>query len=196
MGEQGVDHVTGKVKGTLLLARMRYLRARGEETTQRILRRLPEVDQTLLRGMLLPSSWYPAVVLQRIDTAAAALLARGDRRHFFVELGRFSAETNLGPTGVQRPYLREGEPQFLLRHVPLMYAAQHEGGRRTYEQAGDRAAVLRTFDSEQTDADDCLTAVGWLQRAVELSGGRNVRVLESQCRVRGAPHCEYRCEWE
>ncbi len=187
---------TGKVKGTLLLARMRYLRARGDETTDRILRRLPESDQVVLKGMLLPSSWYPAVVLQRVDTAAAALLARGDRRHFFMDLGRFSAETNLGPTGVQRPYLREGEPQFLLRHVPYMYAAQHEGGRRTYEQNGERGAVLRTFDSEEADAEDCLTAVGWLQRAVELAGGRNVRVNETLCRARGAPHCEYRCNWE
>lgn len=186
----------GKVKGTLVIARMKYLRAQGAASADRVLRHLSEEDQRLLTGMLLPSGWYPAGVLLRLDTTIAALLARGDRYRLFRDLGRFSADTNLGPSGVQRPYLREGDPQFLLRHVPRMYTAQHSDGRREYQQTGDRSAVLRTLEAQETSIDDCLTTVGWLERAVELSGGRAVRVVERQCRARGGASCEYQCEWQ
>lgn len=183
------------VKGTLVIARMKYLRAQGPEAAERVLRRLAQPDQAVLRGMLLPSSWYAADLLLRLEMTIAAVLANGDRAALFVGMGQFSADTNLGPNGVQRPYLREGDPHFLLRNVPRMYASQHSAGTRTYEQAGARGAILRTLDGGAPDAEDCLTAVGWLRRAIELSGGRAVSVEESQCRGDGAACCEYVCRW-
>jgi uncharacterized protein (TIGR02265 family) len=183
------------VKGTLVIARMKYLRAQGPEGAERVLRRLSQADQAVLRGMLLPSSWYPVDLLMRFEMTIAAVLARGDRRALFVDMGKFSAETNLGPTGVQRPYLKEGDPHFLLSNVPRMYAAQHSDGTRTYEQTGPRSAVIRTVSQTELDADDCLTAVGWLRRAIELSGGRAVTVDELRCRTRGAPDCQFNCSW-
>lgn len=187
--------VSGTVKGTLVIARMKYLRAQGLDATERVLRRLSQADQAALRGILLPSTWYPSDLLLRLEMTIAAVLANGDRRTLFLDMGQFSAEANLGPNGVQRPYLREGDPQFLLRNVPRMYATQHSEGTRTYEQAGPHRAIIRTLDGEEPDAEDCLTAVGWLQRAVELSGGRAVTVEETQCRARGGSCCEYVCNW-
>jgi uncharacterized protein (TIGR02265 family) len=191
----GGQAASGKVKGTLVIARMKYLRARGDEDAERVLRRLSAADQQVLRGMLLPSSWYPADLLLRLEMTAAAILSRGDRRQLFLDMGRFTAETNLGPTGVQRPYLKEGDPHFLLRNVPRMYSAQHAGGVRSYEESGPKGAVVRTVEGEEPNAEDCLTAVGWLRRAIELSGGRIVTVEETRCRARGADSCEYVCRW-
>ncbi|HET7827223.1 MAG TPA: TIGR02265 family protein [Anaeromyxobacter sp.] len=186
----------GCVKGTLVVARMKYLRALGPDACERVLRRLSQSDQQVLRGMLLPSSWYAADLLVRLEMTIAAVLAKGDRRALFVDMGRFSADTNLGPGGVQRPYLREDDPHFLLRNAPRMFASQHSGGTRTYEQTGPKSAVVRTLDpGAEAGADDCLTAVGWFRRAIELSGGQSVVVDETRCRARGAPCCEYVCRW-
>lgn len=189
------DAPAGKVKGTLLIARMKYLRARGDGDCERVLRRMSAVDQQVLRGMLLPSSWYAADLVVRLEMTTVALLARGDRRELFLDMGRFTAETNLGANGVQRPYLKDGDPHYLLHNVPRMYAAQHAGGVRTYEQLETKAAAIRTIDGEQPNAEDCLTAVGWLKRAIELSGGKIVTVDETRCRSRGGACCEYVCRW-
>ena len=70
----------GTVKGTLVIARMKYLRARGPEDFERVLRRMSAADQQVLRGMLPPSSWYPADVVLRLEMTAAAILSRGERR--------------------------------------------------------------------------------------------------------------------
>ncbi len=185
----------GKVKGTLLIARMKYLRARGDEACERVLRRTSSPDQEVLRGMLLPSGWYAADLVLRLEMTIVALHGRGDRRELFLDMGRFTADTNLGPAGVQRPYLKEGDPHFLLRNVPKMYSTQHAGGIRTYAMLEAKAAVIRTLEGEETNAEDCLTAVGWLRRAIELSGGKLAIVDETQCRGRGASCCEYVCRW-
>jgi uncharacterized protein (TIGR02265 family) len=185
-----------QVKGTLLLARLRFLRGQGDAVAERVLRRMAHADQEALRGTILPSGWYPASLLLRLEMTAVALLAKGDRARLFREMGRFSATTNLGPVGLQRAFLREDDPHFLLRNVPTLYHAQHAGaGRREYERAGDREAVIRTFEAPDADAEDCLTAIGWLQRAIEMSGGREVRVVETACAARGQGRCEYRCAW-
>jgi uncharacterized protein (TIGR02265 family) len=186
----------GNVKGTLVLARMKYLRAQGADAAERVLSMLSQQDQAVLRGMLLPSTWYAADLVLRLEMTIAAVLAHGDRRALFVDMGRFSADTNLGSNGVQRPYLREGDPQFLLRNVPRMYASQHSAGTRSYEQAGPHGAVIRTLaGGGPPDADDCLTAVGWLRRAIELSGGSSVSVEETRCRAKGEAACEFACSW-
>jgi hypothetical protein len=185
----------GNVKGTLLIARMKYLRSRGAESAERVLKRMSAADQAVLRGMLLPSTWYHADLLLRLEMTIVALLSRGDRKNLFSDMGRFSADTNLGPNGVQRPYLREGDPHYLLKNVPRMYAAQHSDGVRTYEQLGAKGAVIRTVAGEEPNTEDCLTATGWLHRAIELSGGKIVTVEETRCRAKGADSCEYVCRW-
>ncbi len=185
----------GRVKGTLLIARMRFLRDRGEERVARVLAGLEAGDRAVVTGMLLPSSWYPAEVLLRLETTIAAVVADGNRRQVFLEMGRFSADTALGPTGVQRAYLRQGDPHFVLRHVPRMYSSQHSDGQRVYQATSSHGAVIQAAGGPDTDAEDCLTLVGWLERAVVLSGGTGVRVEETSCCARGAACCEFRCEW-
>jgi uncharacterized protein (TIGR02265 family) len=183
------------VKGTLVIARMKYLRSRGNDECERVLRRMSAADQQVLRGILLPSSWYPGDLLLRLDMTAAAILARGERRSLFLDMGRFTADANLGPSGIQRPYLKEGDPQYLLRNIPLMYSAQHSGGVRKHEETSPRSASIRTLSGEEPTEDDCVTAIGWLKRAIELSGGKAVVVEEMRCRARGASCCEYACRW-
>jgi len=183
-----------RIKGHVLISRLAHVRdVAGEPGLQRVLAQLSREDRTALTGMLLPAGWYPLELNLRLDGAIASALSTGDRSRVFVDMGRASAERNL--TGAHAPYLRAGDPHFLLSNAPRIYAAYYDTGRRTYERLGDRAAVLRTFEAETVSATDCLTVVGWHERAIELSGGRAVTVTETQCRARGAPHCEYRCEW-
>jgi uncharacterized protein (TIGR02265 family) len=185
---------SSRIKGHVLLARLQYVRdAGGEAQLQKVLASLPAEDRAVLTGMILPVTWYPLELNLRLDGAIATVLSPDDKSRVFLEMGRASAEQNL--RGVHRPYLREGDPHFLLASAPRIYAAYYAVGSRTYEKVGDKVAVLRTLGAETVSATDCLTVVGWHQRAIELCGGRDVKVEETQCRARGAPHCEYRCAW-
>jgi len=186
----------GKVRGTLLLARMKYLRAQGSTAVRAALGRLPAEERELLEGMLLlPGLWYEAGILERLDDAIATSLANGERAAVLLDVGHYSADLNLGPSGVLRAWVRENDPHALLREVPRIHASLHGGAERTYERIDDRTALVRAVRVDGRQGSDCLTTVGWLQRAIELCGGREVRVAEVTCLARGSACCEYRCEW-
>jgi uncharacterized protein (TIGR02265 family) len=189
------DGTGSRIKGGVLISRLNMLRQHGGQVrVDEVLRRLPPEDQAVLRKMILPIAWYPMELNLRLDSAIAEVLSPEDKRRAFIDMGRASAEESLH--GAQHVFVRPGDPQFLLSQAPQIYRFYYAVGSRTYEKTGPKGAVLRTFGAENVTEADCLTIIGWHERAIELSGGRSVSVAHPLCRARGAPHCEYHCTWQ
>jgi len=180
-----------KVKGGALLSRLAFVKdSRGDDAVQRVLARLPDADRAACTP-LLTGSWYPFELNQRLDEAIAAEMGMGEQ--VFLVMGEKSAMHNLG--GAHRAMLSAGDPHGLLRRTPQIYSMYYDTGRRTYDAAGDRKAILRTYDAPTFSRHDCLTVVGWHRKAIEMCGGKNAKVVETKCRAAGAKLCEYVCEW-
>lgn len=189
-----MDSPGSRIKGSVLISRLNMLRQQGGAArVEEVLRRLSPEDQGQLRKMILPIAWYPLALNLRLDAAIADVLSPEDRTRAFIDMGRASAEENLH--GAHAIFVKPGDPQFLLSQSPQIYRFYYAVGSRTYEKTGPRAAVIRTFSAENVTEADCLTIVGWHQRAIEVCGGQNARVTHPLCRARGAPHCEYHCAW-
>ncbi len=184
----------GRIKGAVLISRLDLIRKKGgDQALKQVLARLVEPERQVLGGLLVRVGWYPLELHLHLDDAIAAVFSPGNPGRIFREMGRASADKNLN--GPQAPFVKMGDPHFLLRHAPQIYAAYHDTGRRTYEKTGERSAVLRTFDAEVVDAKDCLTTVGWIEKALEICGTRDPQVVETLCRARGDAHCEYTLSW-
>jgi uncharacterized protein (TIGR02265 family) len=183
--------VSAKVKGSIVRSRLDVLRNEG--VFDQVMALLPETDRKVWTGMVLAVSWYSFEMSQRLDEATAKVLGRGDTRKAYLEMGRASADANLA--SVHKAYVRPGNPHHLLSCAPQIYKQYYDTGNRTYEQTSPTSGVLRTFGAENVTANDCLTVVGWYERAIELCGGAAVRVKEILCRTRGDDHCEYVCTW-
>lgn len=186
--------MSGQVKGSVIQSRLAFVRERiGPGATARVLARLGAADRAILSGTMMPFAWYPFALNEQLDLAIRDELGRGD--DVFLELGVKSCEDNLASSS-QRHYILDRNPQALLKHTSAIYRVYYDTGRREYERVSDTTAVLRTYASESFSAADCLTVVGWYERAIAMCGGRNVRVTELVCRAKGGAHCEYRCEWD
>jgi len=183
----------GNVKGSILQSRIAYVRRhRGDACVARVLARLPESDRFTL-AVVMPFAWYPFETNEHLDLAIAEELGRGDG--VFRELGAASADDNL-TSASQLHYIREHNPHALLKQASGIFGVYYDTGHREYERASDTKAVLRTRGSLSFSVADCATVAGWHVRAIEMCGGRNVRVVEPRCRALGAEVCEYVCEWE
>ncbi|WP_171818399.1 TIGR02265 family protein [Pyxidicoccus fallax] len=186
---------SSRIKGGVLISRLNMLRHHGGQVrVDEVLRRLPPEDQAVLRKMILPIAWYPLALNLRLDSAIAEVMSPEDKQRAFIEMGRASADEALH--GAQHVFVRPGDPQFLLSQAPQIYRFYYAVGSRTYERTGAKAAVLRTFGAENATETDCLTIIGWHERAIELSGGRAVKMSHPTCVARGGPHCEYHFAWE
>ncbi len=180
------------MKGGAIQSHLEFVRERGgEAAVQRVLGRLSEDDRKTC-SHLFTGAWYPFELNARIDEAIAAEFDIGD--DIFILMGQKSAVQNL--QGAHRVFASDKDPHGLLRRTAQIYQAYYDTGRREYEKKGDKKAVLRTYDSTTFSKHDCLTVVGWHQKALEMCGGRNVRVTETKCRANGADVCEYVCEWD
>ena len=182
-----------QIKGTVLKARLAFLEQHfGIEDRDRVLASLTETERhDILRSLAI--SWYPFELGKRLDEAIVTVLGAGEER-LFLQLGVASANHNL--TGFHRNFLTPGDPHAFLAKAPMIYRLYYETGRREYARVADHEGVLTTFDAETFSMPDCLTIVGWHQRAVEMCGGQNVTVIEEECRARGGAVCRYRVRWQ
>lgn len=175
-----------------MVSRLEFVRERGgEPAVQRVLARLSDEDRKAC-SQLLTANWYPFELNARLDEAIAAEMGIGDR--VFLLMGEKSAAHNLA--AAHKVFMTERDPQGLLRKTAQIYKAYYDTGHREYEKLGEKKAVLRTYESETFSKHDCLTIAGWHRKAIEMCGGRNVRVVETKCRAAGANVCEYVCEWD
>lgn len=180
-----------RVKGGALQARMEFVRDHGgDAAVERVLARLSDSDAKICRQPL-SAMWYPFEVNERLDDAIAAEMSMGEK--VFELMGEKSATHNL--TSTHRVFVTDRDPHGLLKRAAQIYQMYYDTGRREYEHAGDTKAILRTYEAETFSKHDCLTVVGWHRKAIEMCGGKSVRVTETRCRARGGNCCEYVCEW-
>ena len=183
----------GSIKGTVLVSRLAFVRGqRGSIGVEAVRNRLPDEDQRVLSNPIMPFGWYPFELATRLDAAIAEVMDQG--KGIFRTLGAVSARDNLSAD--HKRFVAGRDPHGLLRNAASIYKLYYDTGERTYERTGDKSAVLRTLQSRTFSAADCLTVVGWHEKAIEMCGGQAVRVTEPQCRARGGKLCEYVCEWE
>jgi uncharacterized protein (TIGR02265 family) len=182
----------GSVKGSVLASRLAFVREEmGDDAVSHVLERLTEEDRTHL-ATLHPQEWSPFATNVRLDHAIAQEMQRGDA--IFRTLGVASAEHNLASPG-QRHFLRDKDPHALLKHTSAIFGLYYDTGYRLYEKVSPTKAVLRTHACRSFSVEDCLTVVGWHERALEMCGAKDAHVTETRCRARGDECCEYVCEW-
>jgi uncharacterized protein (TIGR02265 family) len=181
-----------QIKGSVVKSRLSFVEDHaGKDGVQQVLAALPETDRKTLASVI-TVKWYPLDLGTRLDDAIVRVLG-GGKPEFFERLGAASAEKNL--TTVHKAFVTAGDPQAFLARTPAIYSMYYEKGRREYEKTGDKSGVLTTHDAEVFSAPDCLTIVGWHRRALEMCGASSVRIVESECRSRGAPVCRYELSW-
>jgi hypothetical protein len=182
----------GRIRGGVLLSRLAFVRQRsGEGGLRAILAALSEEDRALLSSLVVAIGWYPFETNERLDAEIA--------RHFggnaiYRTLGAQSAIDALSTT--HKNFVRSRDPHGLLKHIAQLHRLYKDTGYMTYEWLDATSAALRTFDCASYSASDCLTNLGWHEQAIELCGGRNVHAVETRCRSRGDPMCEYTCRWD
>jgi uncharacterized protein (TIGR02265 family) len=181
-----------QIRGTVLKSRLAFVEEMaGKEGVQQVLGALPPEDQQVFK-MIMTISWYPFALGTRLDQAIVTVLGKGDPK-YFERLGEASASKNLA--SMHRPYLTRGDAHGFLAKAPQIYRMYYEVGRREYEKTGEREATLTTYDAETFSIPDCSTVVGWHRKALEMCEVKGAKVVEEECRAKGAPHCKYRVSW-
>ena len=177
------------IKGSSIKARLEFISSRyGNDTLDKVLGCMNEVDQKQLKGLVSVISQYPLTLNARLDEAIAKILDPNNPIKVYRELGKASAEANL--TTIHKTFIKGGDPHEVLKRFPSVRSRYYSEGSAYYERIGDKEGMLKLSSADFTIQDNESTA-GYFERAIELMGGSNVLVqVESR-----SNECTYKFSW-
>ncbi len=184
----------GQVKGTALLASVRYVRERfGEPTLEGVLSAMAAEDAARLRGVVLASSWYPMECLLRFMQEAEGQLGSRDPR-LLQNMGRASCDEGL--KGIYKIFLKVGSPGFTIDRAARVLSGYYDTGELVVVEKDARHVAVEVRGLETAGRAFCERIYGWMQRMLELTGVRNLRTAHSSCVHRGDPVCRFEGSWD
>lgn len=182
-----------KVKGTAVSASVVYLKGRlGQEAFDQTLDGLSPEARATLSGTVLSSGWYEFSHLLEMMVAAERRLPRGAKPLAW-EMGRYSAESGLKT--VYKIFFKVADVSFILKKASQVFSNYYDSGHMETVKNEGKSATLVLTGFDQPSIHFCDRLMGWMERTVELTGAREVKMTHPKCRVRGDDRCEYRGDW-
>ena len=156
-----------------------------------VMRSLPSDFSSRLRGPVLPTETIPVAVLNRMTEEAAKL--KGEPVDVFARrAGREAAADAV--KGVYRFFALVLTPTALLSKASQMWSSLYNRGNMQVSYQTDHGATIKLLDFPSELA-GCSRVTGWIERMAELTGVKNIRIQQTQCYAKGAPHCEWSISW-
>jgi hypothetical protein len=184
-----------RIKGLAALELVKRVRkAAKEKGISDLAEALDLRGSAILAGYVIPSTWYPYEEFAKLLRGSHQLLGNGDPQ-FFVNLGRMKAEIDLSNT------LHSFSPQDradLETFIPVMcriWGAYIDTGTMRITDSGPGYGCFVIEGAPHLTPELCAVAGGWICRAYEISGEKDVCYVHEKCVSKGDPICAYRVSW-
>ncbi len=187
--------MTLRVRGIVLESTLLYLRARLSPAEQASVRNGLDAEcLALVDGIADRRAWYPAAVLVRLMEACAAALPQ-DPEETYWRMGRQSCDDTL--TAVYRLMSRFSNPEFILRRAVRLWNDYYDRGEFEVLETLPESGAVRVTGAGFSHPALCRRIGGWIERAVEITGGREVEVEHPACALAdGGEAEEWRARWK
>ena len=184
----------GNIRGLSLSSAVKYVKTTyGDEGLAKVIEAMPEEYRKHFSGDREPMQWYPMKGQEAFMHATEKTFGKGDYQEC-AKIGRFSCEDAFG--GLYKMFLEMGKPHTIIRRGPLAWRLINETGELEIEVMSEQETKAKITEFEDPDKCHCWYLVGYFEKILELSGGKNVKVKELQCMLEGADCCEYEATWE
>jgi len=182
-----------KFKGTVFEStRMFTVQTFGPEAVERVLAELPADERNMLQDVH-TISWYPVEPVLHFMRALDRVYGTGDFK-LCEQAGHFSAGWSMNT--VLKVFLRFRSPVWLVDKATSVWSRYHDTGRWRVETTGPERMIGELRDFAVRDPAFCARLRGWLQGAIELTGGGSVNITELRCACRKDDHCAFSLEWK
>lgn len=183
-----------QVKGTAINSIPEFIRRKfGPEGLSKWLNALSESARRVYNGAVLAGNWYPVKeIMEEPTRKMCELFYRGDVRGAR-EGGRFSAE--MGLKGVYRIFVKWGSPEFLIRKASTIFSSYYQPSEIRVVAEEERKTVVHITQFSEPSLLIENRIAGWMERALEISGCTNVKILITQSLAKGSPYTEFVATW-
>lgn len=178
-----------KVKGSMMMFVVKGVRAAGVEHFDAL---LDDEDRVFLTQRILPINWYPFDSYKRLFDGLVTVVARGNPQTIR-QWGRDYGSAIL--QGVYQSTISPGDPFRSLKNYEQRFSSFYDFGKLEVTDTGPGTAELEIRDFEPSWESIYTMIDGWLERTVELAGGKSPRVGFKARSWAGDPATVYRISW-
>lgn len=163
-----------EIKGSVLNEAIKSIRAHyGEQAYETILEKLdPEARAFFKQTTILSSNWYSFDSFFKFLEADMGVTIGGEEK--LIQRAEMLIERQLN--GIYKPFVKPGEPRYLLSHVGVILQTYYRGItiETSFPSAGK--AVFKYFGFEKRHRLIELTFIGFYRKALEVSEAKNIDV--------------------
>jgi len=185
------DTVT--VKGSPVRSLQKFLE--GELTAEqrdRVMATVPTEFASRFRLPILATETVPVAFLNRM-TEESAKVKGEPLEEFARRAGREAASDAI--KGIYRFFALIMTPPALLSKASNMWSSLYNRGDLRVSNQTEKGATISLVDFP-SELPGCSRLTGWIERMAELTGAKQVKVVQTKCFTKGASHCEWVVKWD
>lgn len=184
-----------KILGATIISMQSFILSNfGEESYNEWFRHLPEESQEILRSHPKIDEWYPLIDgFSEPTRVLCEEFYRGKLQGAW-ELGRFSAD--FGMNTLMKIFLRVSNVSFIVKRASQIMTRYYDPCKVEIIESGPREAVMRVVEFPEMTPYIENRIAGYIQRAVELTGGADVNVFIGPSLTKAHPYTEFKVQWK
>jgi hypothetical protein len=184
-----------EAKGSSLVATREFVRKNfGEAGLKKWHDALSTEGKKIFGSAIISTNWYPLKEgLTDPTRKICGIFYNGDLKGAW-ESGRYSAEHGLN--GIYRLFIQIASPQFIIKKASTILPTYYKPSVMKAVEVGSSAAIVEILEfKEISDVIESRVA-GWMERALEICGCRNINVAFLKSLLRGDDRTQFMAKWE
>jgi len=183
-----------EIKGTALLAIRDFVKINHSDKFERWLKMLSEDSKQIYENSIDSTKWYP------VESAAieptqkiSEILFTSDFKIGAWECGKYSAQKGL--TGIYKIFVKASSPSFIISRAKDIMARYYRPCEIKVVKNISKSVVLHMTSEENFDPIIEYRIAGWIQKALEISGSKEVVVDIPKSMSKGYEYTEFDIHW-
>jgi eukaryotic-like serine/threonine-protein kinase len=182
-----------QIKGAGIKEAITQIKTRaGEAAFQKILGLLDEETRKICEGEIFTSTWYPLDVFTRFLEIEVRVLANGNEE--MITRGA-EAVNEKHLTGIYKSFVKVGAPEFVIERIAAVHATYFQGVTVEVVAMEQGKALIKYTGFEKQHRIIGFAVIGFFNKALELSGAKDVVIHFPTPIGAGKAYCELSIAW-
>ena len=183
-----------QVKGSAISSMPAFIMEKhGQAGLTRWLDSLSPEGKKIYSGKVLANNWYTLKDAMVDPTAKACELFYHRDAKGAWEMGRFSADYGLN--GFYKIFVKVGSPEFIIKRGSTIISGYYQPCKLEVVETGPKNVVLHLTQFPELTPLLEARICGWIQRALEINGCKNVMPKVPKSITRGSQFTEFNVTW-
>lgn len=183
-----------EVKGTAVKSIPEFVKAIHSDRYSQWLQSLPEASRKIMSGAIITNNWYPLKAGLSVPVSIVGSMFYGSPAKGARTMGRYSADIAL--TGIYKLYVKMGSPRHIIERANRVFAAYFQPSEIVTVDSQKNTFIFRITKFDEIDEVVEHNIAGWMERALEISGCKNVQVTIPGSMTKGMSFTEFCLKWD